>query len=185
MESQSHIVLFGSFLVFLMGFMCSSQAYTFNVGGNDGWVLQPCDRLNHWAGENRFQVNDTILFKYKKGEDSVLVVHKRDYYHCNKTSPIHNLTDGHSRLKLTRPGEFYFISGQADNCDKGQKMVIVVLSPRPPHSDSPAPSPGPSPALVPPAPNKSAATSSVVIGSVGLMLWGFGLVVGTLFIGLV
>nr|GMD86414.1 early nodulin-like protein 1 [Ipomoea batatas] len=153
MESQSHIVLFGSFLLFLMGFMCSSQAYTFNVGGNDGWVLQPCDGLNNWAGENRFQVNDTILFKYKKGEDSVLVVHKRDYYHCNKTSPIHNLTDGHSRLKLTRPGEFYFISGQADNCDKGQKM--------------------------------SAATSSVVTGSVGLMLWGFVLGVATHFIGLV
>ncbi|XP_019185074.1 PREDICTED: early nodulin-like protein 2 [Ipomoea nil] len=172
-HSQSHIVLFGSLLVFLMGFTSSSQAYTFNVGGNDGWVLQPCDGLNRWAGENRFQVNDTIIFKYKKGEDSVLVVHKRDYYHCNKTSPIHNLTDGHSRITFTRPGEFFFISGQADNCDKGEKMVIVVLSPRPPPSSS---SPAPAPVLLPPAPNKSAAPTSLVTGSVG-MLWGFALVV--------
>jgi hypothetical protein len=38
----------------------SSEAYVFYPGGRDGWVLDPTESYNHWAGRNRFQVNDTI-----------------------------------------------------------------------------------------------------------------------------
>lgn len=44
----------------LMGFLCSSQAYDFYVGGRDGWVLNPSANFNQWAERMRFQVNDTI-----------------------------------------------------------------------------------------------------------------------------
>ncbi|CAH9099238.1 unnamed protein product [Cuscuta epithymum] len=129
---------------------------TFHAGGKDGWRLVPDDGLNRWAESQRFRVNDTIVFEYEKGKDSVLVVRKREYYHCNATGPIHNLTDGHSTLKFTRHGTFYFISGFADHCLKGQRLAVTVMSPYPHHRHAtktpPPPSPSPSPQTPPPAP---------------------------------
>ncbi|XP_031126611.1 early nodulin-like protein 1 [Ipomoea triloba] len=184
----SNVVVFVSYLL-LMGFVCLSEAHTLYVGGKDGWVLQPCDGLNHWAGENRFQINDTLIFRYEKGEDSVLVVNKKDYYQCNKTSPIDNLTDGNSSVTLTRSGEFFFISGQADNCEKGQKLIIIVMSPQHPKPPTVIPPPLPSPTSVtPPSPAPAPApgpaldksTATAVHASVGT-LWGSALLLAPLF----
>ncbi|XP_019172410.1 PREDICTED: early nodulin-like protein 1 [Ipomoea nil] len=188
----SNVVVFVSYLL-LMGFVWLCEAHTFYVGGKDGWVLQPVDGLNRWAGEIRFQINDTVIFRYKKGEDSVLVVNKRDYYDCNKTNPIDNLTDGNSSLTLTRSGEFFFISGHADNCEKGQKLIIIVMSPQhskpptvippPPPPPSPSPtsstplSPAPAPA---PAQTPDKSTAMAVHASVGT-LWGSALLLAPLF----
>ncbi|KAF5960224.1 hypothetical protein HYC85_001433 [Camellia sinensis] len=44
-------------VVVLMGW---SEAYQFNVGGKEGWVLNPSENYKHWAGRMRFQVNDTL-----------------------------------------------------------------------------------------------------------------------------
>jgi hypothetical protein len=45
----------------LAAMVSSSEAYVFYAGGrDDGWVLGPTESYNHWAGRNRFQVNDTI-----------------------------------------------------------------------------------------------------------------------------
>lgn len=91
------------------------------------------------------------VFKYKKGYDSVLEVNKEDFYGCKKGKPIQGLKDGESEIKLDRSGPFYFISGYADNCEKGQKLIVLVLSPRsrggatvskaPPSVAKPAPPP--------------------------------------------
>ncbi|KAB1226610.1 Early nodulin-like protein 1 [Morella rubra] len=145
---------FKSFLGFLMfvifmGFLNSCQAYEFLVGGKDGWGLNPSENYNHWAERNRFQINDTLLFKYyKNGSDSVLVVTKDSYYSCNTTNPIQSLTDGTSIFKFDRSGPFFFISGSGDNCQKGQKLVVVVLAVR--NKTHQAPSPSPSPEREPP-----------------------------------
>jgi hypothetical protein len=53
------------FLLFIFllcsGFLSSSSsAYKFYVGGKDGWVLNPSESYNHWAGRNRFHVNDVL-----------------------------------------------------------------------------------------------------------------------------
>ncbi|KAL0798343.1 hypothetical protein Bca101_053518 [Brassica carinata] len=56
-------------LVFALGL---SNGYKFYVGGKDGWVLTPSEDYSHWSHRNRFQVNDTLYFKYTKGKDSVL-----------------------------------------------------------------------------------------------------------------
>ncbi|XP_055824123.1 early nodulin-like protein 1 [Solanum dulcamara] len=142
MDSLSFV---GFFFVIFLSFICSSQGYKFYVGGKQGWVLEPSESYDHWARRNRFQINDTIVFKYKKGSDSVLVVHdKDDYLKCNKTKPIHHLKDGHSKLKFTRNGRFYFISGKDDNCEKGQKVLVVVMSPNH-HNRHKSPSPASSP----------------------------------------
>jgi hypothetical protein len=50
----------GVLFVILMGFLSTSQAYKFFVGGKDGWVLDPSENYSHWAERNRFQVNDTL-----------------------------------------------------------------------------------------------------------------------------
>ncbi|KAF2285264.1 hypothetical protein GH714_040279 [Hevea brasiliensis] len=131
----------------IMGFLSgSSQAYQFIVGGRDGWVLNPSENYTLWAHKNRFQVNDTLFFKYKKGSNSVLVVIKDDYYSCNIKEPIQSLTDGDSIFKFDRTGPFYFISGNADNCNKGQRLFTVVMAVRP----KPQPTPVPVPQSPPP-----------------------------------
>ncbi|CAI9773501.1 unnamed protein product [Fraxinus pennsylvanica] len=117
-------------ILFFACFTCTSFAYQFNVGGKTGWVVNPSENYNNWAGRMRFQVNDTLLFKYKKGMDSVLVVNKDDYEKCNTEKPIIRMEDGNSVFKFDRSGPFYFISGNKGNCDKGQKMIIVVLAVR-------------------------------------------------------
>ncbi|XP_019251245.1 PREDICTED: early nodulin-like protein 1 [Nicotiana attenuata] len=165
------------FLIFLE-FFCSSQAYTFHAGGKNGWILKPFESYNHWAERNRFQVNDTIVFKYKKGHDSVLIVHKDDYIKCKKNKPIHAFKNGHSKFKFPKSGPFYFISGHADNCKNGQKLIVVVLSPN--HNKTSVETSSPSPA---PAPTKSAA-ASIMGGSSGLV-WFFSLIMAAIFSNLV
>ncbi|GMH25549.1 hypothetical protein Nepgr_027392 [Nepenthes gracilis] len=153
----------------------SSHARRFYVGNRDGWVLDPSESYSQWAGRNRFLVNDTLYFKYKKKEDSVLEVSKDDYDHCNTENPIAKFEDGDSEFTLQRSGPFYFISGNKDHCQKGQKLIVVVISERhfrpapatlPPSSSPPAAAPpkattpsSPSPAEGAPKGSSSPASS--------------------------
>ncbi|THU62013.1 hypothetical protein C4D60_Mb01t00670 [Musa balbisiana] len=139
------------FVGVLMGLVTSSGAYVFYVGGRDGWVSNPSESYDSWAGRNRFQVNDTLVFRYKKGTDSVLVVTKQDYDACNVSNPIQKLEGGDSMFNLGRSGPFFFISGVPDNCRKGQKLLVVVLAVRNGGKPSPSP-PSPPPAAVSPSP---------------------------------
>ncbi|KAG2239795.1 hypothetical protein Bca4012_022894 [Brassica carinata] len=141
------IVMFLS-LGFAIGF---SNGYKFSVGGKDGWVLAPSEDYSHWSHRNRFQVNDTLYFKYPKGKDSVLEVSQEEYKTCNTTHPITSLSDGDSLFVLSRSGPFFFVSGISANCLKGQKLAVKVMSAAH-HSHSPrqpSPSPSPSPTLSP------------------------------------
>ncbi|KAE8730335.1 Switch 2 [Hibiscus syriacus] len=70
-------------IVMLLCFLTSTHGYKFYVGDGDGWVVTPSENYNHWAERMRFQVNDTLFFKYNKGSDSVLLVTKEDYFACN------------------------------------------------------------------------------------------------------
>ncbi|XP_038684053.1 early nodulin-like protein 1 [Tripterygium wilfordii] len=132
-------------------FFSSSQAYKFWVGGKAGWVLNPSENYNHWAERSRFRVNDTLYFRYKKGSDSVLVVTKEDYFSCNTTKPLQSFTDGESTFKFDRWGPFFFISGQSNNCNNGQKLITVVMAPRNGTSGCPTPPTPPKPSPVAPA----------------------------------
>lgn len=73
----------------------------------------------------------------------MLQVSKEDYLSCNTSNPIEEYKDGETKVKLDRSGPFYFVSGAEGHCEKGQKLIVVVLSPR--HKNrymgvSPAPS---------------------------------------------
>ncbi|KAL3638420.1 hypothetical protein CASFOL_017791 [Castilleja foliolosa] len=133
------------FLVVFCGFMLCSNGLQFIVGGKDGWGLNPSENYNRWAERLRFQVNDTLLFNYKKGSDSVVVVSKDNYNQCNTANPKAKLDDGNSVFKFDRSGPFFFISGNKSSCNHGQKLIVVVLAIRNKHS-----SPSPSPAATPP-----------------------------------
>ncbi|MED6195572.1 hypothetical protein PIB30_039087 [Stylosanthes scabra] len=128
-------------MLLLLSFLLSSQALArkFDVGGRDGWVLKPYESYNHWAQRNRFQVNDTLYFKYIKGSDSVLVVKEDDYNSCNTNSPLAKMDDGDSTIQFNNSGPFFFISGNIQNCKNGQKLHIIVMAVR--HHNPPPPPP--------------------------------------------
>ncbi|PKA60234.1 Early nodulin-like protein 1 [Apostasia shenzhenica] len=115
----------------------------FEVGGSDGWVIPSSkdagdDFYNQWAAEKRFQVGDTLSFKYKK--DSVMVVTDEEYENCRSTQPVFFSNNGKTEFQLDRPGLFYFISGINGHCERGEKMIIKVLdSPGGPRSPSGSP----------------------------------------------
>ncbi|XP_071725817.1 early nodulin-like protein 9 [Rutidosis leptorrhynchoides] len=125
------------------------------VGGSGDWSLASTS-YNQWAEKSRFQIGDTVLFKYQAGKDSVVQVNKDDYNNCNPASPMAKYSDGHSVVKLTQSGPHYFISGLVQNCKDNEKIVIVVMADRshrsPPPSPAPAGEESPSP---PPASEES------------------------------
>ncbi|KFK32598.1 hypothetical protein AALP_AA6G264700 [Arabis alpina] len=164
--------------IFSLLFLCSlTTANEVTVGGKSGdWKIPPSSSYSftEWAQKSRFKVGDFIVFKYEAGKDSVLEVTRYAYKNCNTSNPLANYTDGETKVKLDRSGPFYFISGANGHCEKGQKLSLVVISPR--HAAfSPAPSPvefEDGPALAP-APT----SGSVRLGG-GFALTALGLVLG-------
>ncbi|GAV84289.1 Cu_bind_like domain-containing protein, partial [Cephalotus follicularis] len=143
----------------------------------DAWKIpsSQSDSLNLWAQSSRFVVGDTlgnphlhfqpqtpsgvlafIMYFYDKERDySVLQVTKEDYVSCNTSNPIAEYNEGNTKVTLGRSGPFYFISDGEGHCEKGQKMIVVVLSQRHGYTGiSPSPSPvefegSPAPAVAP------------------------------------
>ncbi|KAI3882867.1 hypothetical protein MKW92_034973 [Papaver armeniacum] len=123
-------ILFFTLFVFLLQLLLVQSSADFEAGDDKGWVVPDSknangDKYNQWASKNRFQINDTIHFKYKK--DSVLVVTDSEYEKCRSAHPIFFSNNGDTIYKLERSGLFYFISGVAGHCERGQKMIIKVL----------------------------------------------------------
>ncbi|KAL9346064.1 hypothetical protein Peur_060917 [Populus x canadensis] len=144
MESQGSLCLLWALLACYL--FSSSVAYnSFYVGGKDGWVINPSESYHHWAERNRFQVNDSLVFKYNKGSDSVLRVTKDDYNSCNTKKPLKTMDSGSSVFQFDKSGPFFFISGNEDNCRKGQKLIVVVLAVRTKQTSTPAYPPAISP----------------------------------------
>ncbi|XP_078437184.1 early nodulin-like protein 3 [Wolffia australiana] len=141
---------------FMFLLMVSSDGRDFIVGGKDGWVPNPSENFSSWAERNRFQINDTLVFVYNKGEDSVLLVTEENYLACDTTNPIEERKSGVSVMNLRRSGVFFFISGVPERCQRGEKLVVVVLGLR--HRRYSAPS---SPPLAPPLARKPAAVTAV------------------------
>ncbi|XP_078151233.1 early nodulin-16-like, partial [Carex rostrata] len=158
-----------TFLLVFFLFVAYSHAYTFYVGGKEGWVLHPSESYSDWSSKNRFQVNDTLVFKYKNGEDSVLEVNQQDFDQCNLSNPIQKMDTGDSVFKFNRSGPFFFVSGTGDRCKQGQKLAVVVLAVHPivpvPPSISPLPPAVPNPSM---APSLTPGPNSPVVGPPGI-----------------
>ncbi|XP_010254008.1 PREDICTED: mavicyanin [Nelumbo nucifera] len=145
----------------LINFVVIVTATEFKVGETLGWRLPINDTqvYSQWAANNRFRVGDSLYFEYE--EDSVLVVNKWGYYHCNTSKPIVAYNNGKTVIKLDRTGPFYFISGAPDHCKDGQRVVVNVLALRPsPPSPPSAALPPQSHAADSPSPSPLASSSS-------------------------
>ncbi|KAK8579137.1 hypothetical protein V6N13_142357 [Hibiscus sabdariffa] len=129
------------------------------------------ENYNQWAEKNRFQIGDSLVFSYAPNDDSVLNVTEEAYKSCSIESPIAKYTDGHTVFSLDHSGPYYFISGNKDNCEKNEKLVVVVMAdrsnPSPTTNETIAPSPPPPSDLTePPSPapsGESPPTGSVEI----------------------
>ncbi|MED6138008.1 hypothetical protein PIB30_070301 [Stylosanthes scabra] len=101
----------------------------FKVGDHLGWHEPGPNNVAYyiqWAQRNRFQIGDSLVFEYQN--DSVLVVEKWNYFHCDTKNPITSYDDGNSTVILDRSGFFYFISGTENHCQSGQKLIVEVIS---------------------------------------------------------
>ncbi|XP_058114054.1 early nodulin-like protein 15 [Magnolia sinica] len=119
-------LIFISFLLFSL-----SEAKDFLVGGKtNAWQIpsSPSDSLNQWAEANRFQIGDSLVWKFDGEKDSVLQVTREGYQSCNVSNPIAAHKGGNVVVKLDRSGPFYFISGAGGHCENGQKLIVVVIS---------------------------------------------------------
>ncbi|GAA0173660.1 hypothetical protein LIER_27230 [Lithospermum erythrorhizon] len=151
----------GTSMVVLLSLVSVSEARDHLIGGKtDSWQMPPSkstDTFNRWSSKTRFLIGDSLVWKYDGSKDSVVQVNKKDYVNCNVTSPIAVHNDGNTVVELDHSGPYYFISGAQGHCEKGQKIIVVVLSEK--HSRrfmgvSPAPTPygndeNESPALAP------------------------------------
>ncbi|XP_022139657.1 mavicyanin-like [Momordica charantia] len=140
------------------------SSHQFQVGGDRGWTnTNPTGNYtqsyNSWAAQNRFHVGDTLYFKYRN--DSVLVVNYADYRDCAVADPIARFDNGSGAVfRLDRGGDFYFISGERENCVAGQKLVVRVMNDRESEEDgSTAPSPEESWNWGPPSLNSTVTTT--------------------------
>ncbi|NP_001354072.1 uncharacterized protein LOC100280850 precursor [Zea mays] len=114
----------------------TASAFVFKAGGTGEWRVPAAaagsnvSAYNAWAQRNRFRVGDAIAFTYQPGKDSVLLVDERSYDACDASSPTDTFADGSTVFTFNRSGPFYFISGNKGNCDRGEKLVVVVMAER-------------------------------------------------------
>jgi hypothetical protein len=92
-----------------------------------------------------------------------MVVTEGDYNNCHASRPIFFSNNGDTAVTLDRPGLFYFISGVAGHCERGQRMIVKVMG-----ADAPPPSPSPSGAA--PAGSASVLAGAVVAAAAVIVL---------------
>ncbi|KAF2311654.1 hypothetical protein GH714_025863 [Hevea brasiliensis] len=110
------------FLVILC-FSLTSAATTYTVGDSSGWDIST--DLDTWAQGKNFVVGDVLLFQYTSS-DSVNEVTKEAFNSCNTTNVIKTYTNGNTTVTLSRPGPWFFISGNKLYCLGGMKLEANV-----------------------------------------------------------
>lgn len=144
----------------------TGSAFVFKAGGTGEWRIPNESNAsgngngssyNRWAEHTRFRVGDAVAFSYQPGNDSVLLVNKKSYDACDVSSPTDTFADGNTVFTFTRSGPFYFISGNKDNCNRNEKLVVVVMAEREANGTATvmAPSPSSNPFSPPSPPSPS------------------------------
>lgn len=108
------------------------------------------------------------------------------YKNCDAHKPyaLKSFNDGDTKIQLKGAGPYYFISGNTDNCEKGEKLEVLLVKEHHDHHEShksPAPAPTPTTTTTTttqaPAPGPASGGNGLkngVFGSAALVL-GFGL----------
>ncbi|CAK8542872.1 unnamed protein product [Lathyrus sativus] len=141
-------------------FSTIAVAKDFVVGDESGWTLGV--DYQAWAANKVFHLGDTLTFKYVAGKDSVVRVNGSDFQSCSVPWAAPVLGSGHDTVVLTTYGRRWYISGFANHCKNGQKLVITVV-PSQQLPWSPVPSPSASPVPAPEAASPSNAPWSATV----------------------
>ncbi|KAJ0492061.1 putative Phytocyanin domain, cupredoxin [Helianthus annuus] len=131
-STSSRSPLLYSFIFTIAVVITTISATEFQVGGSVGWRIPATNEsqlYNVWASRRRFHIGDSLHFRYKN--DSVTVVEKWGFYHCDSSNPIAFFNDGDTVIDLNNIGTMYFISGDSDRCKQGVSMMVEVMSPVP------------------------------------------------------
>lgn len=70
-----------------------------------------------------------------------MAVTDAEYKKCNSTRPIFFSNTGNTVYRFNHSGSFYFISGVSGHCEKGQRMIVKVMSSEDSGSDGGSSSP--------------------------------------------
>ncbi|KAJ3697750.1 hypothetical protein LUZ61_001455 [Rhynchospora tenuis] len=116
-------------------FVCTAtsiaSAAEYIVGDERGWNNRSPPALPNelfytwWADLHTFYVGDRLNFNNET--DTVQLVNRKDYINCNTSNPIQELKGNNTVFELRKLGYHHFISGEADNCLAGQKMMVLVV----------------------------------------------------------
>jgi hypothetical protein len=136
------------------------------------------------------------VFKLDGAADSVLEVTRDDYNRCSTAAPLatHKAVAGGSAatVPLPRSGPYYFVGGAPGSCQKGERLLLIVLSEKHGRARLRGLSPVQAPALAPsfiggpaaaPAPATGAAARTAVAGNGGQLLLGAATVLVALLVG--
>ncbi|KAJ1254805.1 hypothetical protein BS78_K325400 [Paspalum vaginatum] len=106
------------------------------VGDAQGW--RPNFDYDKWVDGNEFVVNDTLVFRYAKGQHSVVQATEGGFAACSQANSLGVWTSGDDRVALSKSGQWWFLSGVNDDCSQGMRFNVTVLpevklsSPAPP-----------------------------------------------------
>ncbi|KAF8042463.1 hypothetical protein BT93_A0941 [Corymbia citriodora subsp. variegata] len=110
-------------VLFLGAVALTCEATTYTVGDTSGWDIST--DLDTWASSKTFTVGDVLSFQYPSS-DSVEEVSKDSYDNCSTTNALQTFSNGNTSVPLTRPGPWYFISGNRLYCLGGMKLQLNV-----------------------------------------------------------
>ncbi|OEL17840.1 hypothetical protein BAE44_0021139 [Dichanthelium oligosanthes] len=95
------------------------------VGGSQGWSLNV--DYGEWVDGNEFIVNDTLVFKYAKGQHSVVQATKAGFTACSEANSLAVWNSGDDTVLLNTSGQWWFFSGVGTDCAQGMKFTVTVI----------------------------------------------------------
>ncbi|KAB2618608.1 stellacyanin-like [Pyrus ussuriensis x Pyrus communis] len=124
----SRMGLVGCFLLVAVALFNGAAADNYTVGDDLEWTIPPAGSVAYstWANTKRFQINDTIVFKWS-GSHTVAEVSKADYENCSNSNPLAFYDSSPASITLTSNVTRYFICTVGNHCsDLGQKVTIKI-----------------------------------------------------------
>ncbi|GLJ26641.1 hypothetical protein SUGI_0517980 [Cryptomeria japonica] len=95
--------------------------------GSKGW--DPASDFKGWASRKIFHVGDNLWFAYASSQQSVLELKSQEEFeNYDVSNPIKLYDGGLDVVPLIEMGDRYFTSGNAEDCQRGMKVHINVLS---------------------------------------------------------
>lgn len=120
-----NVLLVMIMVVASMEFHGSAETNHF-VGDTFGWaVSQNSFFYNVWSSNNKFFVNDYLIFEFATGAHTVAEVKSlAEYDACNGSNPVQLFTNGPARVRINTEGRHFYICTIGRHCQAGMKMVV-------------------------------------------------------------